>query len=300
MSESNSDQYVRVTPRQIEPAGAGVGYLLIGGMALALVALDVYGFRQATNLPPLIGITLALLVCVVRFYMLRRRPSHERISYSGLERAAACTPASILAIAMAAFAIYGFAVWGTDGTEGLRGPRMSNEQLETATAAIEDYYRLLRTTVGTRNNLNERRLSQLKSEAPDPERQAEIESLEREQRQVRKLLRLAAAGVRPTNPAPPDEASPPVERELLEDENALRKRYEEAARLHQQLPDFIRDEVALPTMEALPVEKIRGGKLEQFLRDTLSLTNQAIGCWAVPAILEFFIIILMLVNRPRD
>jgi len=295
MSEVESDQYVKLVQGPTQPSGSGFGYLLIGAMALTLVALGAYGFQQATDLPPLIGVSLASLVCVVRFYMLRRRPSHERVSSSGLERAGVCAPASFLAVAMAAFAIFNFSV---SGTQVPRMPRMTDEQLETAIIAIEDYYHVVRTKLATRNNLNELRRSQLNSEPPSPEQKEEIERLDREQTELKKLIRLVVAGVRPNDPAPlPD---PPEDEESPGDETAVRRRFEEAARLHQQLPDFIRNEVELPKLESLPVERIRGGKLEQFIRETLAMTRQAIGCWAVPAILELFIIILVLTNRRRD
>ncbi len=301
MSEAESDQYVKLVQGPTQPAGSGFGYLLIGGMALTLVVLGAYGFQQATDLPPLIGILLASLVCIVRLYMLRRRPSHERVSGSGLERAGVCAPASFLAVAMAAFAIFNFSV---SGTQVPRRPRMTDEQLETAIIAIEDYYHVVRTKLATRNNLNELRRSQLKSEPPSPERKEEIERLDREQPELKKLLRLVVAGVRPNDPAPlPDsleDEESAIKRISPGDETAVRRRFDEAARLHQQLPDFIRDEVELPKLESLPTEPIHGSKLEQFIRETLAVTRQAIGCWAVPGVLELFIIILVLTNRRRD
>jgi hypothetical protein len=297
MSESNSGQFVKLVNGPTEPAGSGIGYLLIGGMALGLVALDAYGFKAATDLPPLIGISLAALICVVRFFMLRRRPSHERLSSSGLERVAVCAPASFLAVGLAAYGVYYHAV---SAPLPSGPPQMTEEQLETATAAIENYYHLLRARVGAQNNLNERRLGQLKSESATPEEKAEFERLHLEQQELRKLLRVVVAGVRPTDPAPLEETAPPVKREPREEEASLRRRFDAAARLHQQLPDDIRLEVEPPKLDRLPVESIRGGKGEQFIRDTLALSNQALGCWAVPGILELFLIILTLTNRPRD
>jgi hypothetical protein len=300
MSKSDSSQFVRIVQGPVEPSGSGGGYLLIGLMALALVALDAYGFRQATELPPLIGISLAGLICVVRFFLIRRRSSHERMTSSNLERVVACIPASFMAVALAAFAIYSFSVSGTGTPRGQRG---TEEQMELAIVAIESYYVSVRTRLNLRNNHNALRLSELDGKPPSDltkEEKEEIERLEREQRELRALANKVVAGRRPNDPSPPGDEDSPGEGKPVDAEAALRARFDRAAELHGQLPEEIRNEVELPKLESPPVERIRGGKLERFLRETLSTTNQAIGCWLVPAMLEIFIIILVLVNRPRD
>jgi hypothetical protein len=304
MSKSNSDQFVKMMGGPIQPSGSGAGYLLIGVLAVALFALDAYGFKQASDLPPLIGILLAGLIGAVRFFMLRRRSSEERATSGGLDRVAGCAPASVLAVALAAFGIYNVSV-SEPPRQGSAG--MTEAEREAATVTLEDFHHHLRTEVGVRNNLNEYRLSQFRKESATPEGKTEFDRLEREQQVLRKLLRAIVAGLRPADPAPlpssgeeTDEAAPLVRLGPLDSEASLRNRFAAAAKLHAQLPRDIQEQVALPQFESASAEPIHASRFEQFFRDTLAMTNQAMGSWAVPGILELFLIVLMLINRPRD
>jgi hypothetical protein len=296
----SSQQFVKIVDGPTQPSGSGFGYLLVGVMAVFLIITDTYGFGQATDLPPLIGLVVAVLACAIKMYMLRRRPPHERATSGGLERMMGYLPPALLSVALSSFAIYSFFIAGSEAT--LR-QQPARKRLENAVVVIENYYHTVRTRIRTRIDLNAERLRELNNEPPSPQQQQEIAGLEEEQQMLRTLLRQVAAAIRPDESDLPFENDSPDGVEPIDErtvQERLRKKFDVAARLHQQLPDFIRRDVEAPKLESLPEDAASGGKLESFFRDTMALTNEAIGCLAVPAILELFIVIIVLSNRPRD
>jgi hypothetical protein len=307
MSNPPSDQqYVKMMNGPIQPSGLGMGYLLVGLMSVFLIFTNAYGFRRATNLPALMGLILAILLFAIKMYMLRRRPPHERASSSGLDRMLGYLAPMLLSIGLSAFAIFSYFVIGTD-----TAPRQpAGKRLENAVVALEDYYHAVRSSIRHRLELNAERLRQLHSEELSPQRQREIADLEEEQQRLRSLLRQVAVALRPdaSDSAQLDNSSDgvnlsyaPIDEYAEETvEEKIRKKFSVAARLHQQLPDFIRRDVELPKPESLSEEAQPVDRLERFFRDTMALTNEAIGCLAVPTILELLIVIIVLSNRPTD
>lgn len=274
-----------------QPSGSGFGYLLVAVMAMFLIGASAYGFAQATGLPPLIGLTVATLSFVIRMYMIRRRSPYERVTSDGLERALFYLPAAILSTGLSAFTIYSLVV--DSETSARRRPAV--ERFEHATGVIENYYHEVRAKISSRLETIDERLRELdnqpSSEASE-QIQTEIADLEGEQRTLRELFRETATAIRP----PASDAS--NDDDSVQEK--LSRKFDEAARLHQQLPDNISRDVAAPMLESLPEDTTSGGKLERFFRNMMALTNEAIGCLAVPIILEIFIVILVISNRPRE
>jgi hypothetical protein len=296
----SSQQFVKIVDGPTQPSGSGFGYLLVGVMAVFLIITDTYGFGQATDLPPLIGLIIAVLACAIKMYMLRRRPPHERATSGGLERMMGYLPPALLSVALSSFAIYSFFM--VDSEASLR-QQSARKGLENVTVVIEDFYRTVRTKIRTRIETNAERLRELSDEPPSPQQQGQIAGLEEEQQMLRALLRQTADALRPAesdlpSPGDPPDGDGPIDEDAAQE--GLRKKFNAAASLHQQLPDSIRYDVEVPKLESLPEDAVSGGKLESFFRDTMALTNEAIGCLAVPAILELFIVIIVLSNRPRD
>ncbi len=295
----SSQQFVKIVDGPIQPSGSGFGYLLVGVMAATLMTTNTYGFGQATSLPPLIGLAVAILAFAIRMYMLRRRLPHERATSVGLDRMMWYLPPALISVGLSAFAIYSFFELSSEAP--LR-QQTAGKRLENVVVVIEDYYHAARTKIRTRLETNAERLRELNNEPPSPQHQVEIAGLEEEQQTLKALLRQTALALRPPEtdllspPRSPDGARP-IDEDAVQER--LRKMFDAAARLHQQLPDFIRRDVELPKPESLPEDAVSGDKLERFFRDTMALTNEAIGCLAVPAILELFIIMLVLSNRPR-
>lgn len=295
-------QYVKLVDGPTEPSGLGFGYLLVGVMSIFLIGANAYGFRQATRLPALIGLVVALLAFAVKMHMLRRRPSHERATSGGLDRMLGYLPPMLLSITLSSFAIYDFFVVGNDAA--VRQP--ASKRLENAVVVTEDYYHAVRTRIRNRIELNAERLRELNSEPPSPQQRQEIDSLEEEQQRLRSLFGQVAVALRPDefdSPSPGDSPGGvnPSDGTIDDDtvEEKARKKFSAAARLHQQLPDYIRRDVELPRPESSPEGASPQGKLERFFRDMMALTNEAIGCLAVPVILELLIVLIVLSNRPR-
>jgi hypothetical protein len=207
---------------------------------------------------------------------------------------------AILSTGLSAFAIYCFFVIDSEAPPRRRPAR---ERLEHALVVIENYYHEVRAKIGSRLETNNERLREIDNEPPTQQRQMEIADLKEEQRMLRGLLSQTATGIRP--PAP-DELAPnylsdeggPIDEDSVPGD--LSRKFDEAARLHQQLPDFIRRNVEAPMLESLPEDTTSGGKPDRFFRDMMALTDKVKGCLAVPIILEIFIVILVLSNRPRD
>jgi hypothetical protein len=293
----SNPQFVKHMGGLTQPSGSGFGYLLVAVMAIFLIGISTYGFYQATGLPPLIGLTVAILAFVIRVYMIRRRSPYERVTSDGLERALFYLPAAILSTGLSAFAIYSLVVYSE--THPKRRP--ASERLEHATMVIENYYHEVRAKIRSRLETIDERLRELDNQPPSEQRQTEIASLEEEQRTLRGLLQHTATAIRPpASEAPdysPDDAGPNDEDSVQE---KLSRKFDEAARLHQQLPDIISRDVQAPMLESLPEDTSSGGKLQRFFREIMALTNETMGCLAVPIILEIFIVILVVSNRPRD
>ncbi|HEX5081702.1 MAG TPA: hypothetical protein VFY40_06640 [Blastocatellia bacterium] len=280
----SSPQFVKSMGSPAQPSGSGFGYLLVAVMAISLIGTNAYGFAQATSLPPLIGLTVAILAFVIRMYMIRRRSAYERVASDGLERALFYLPAAILSTALSAFAIY---CWVIDSETHPK--RLSSvEKLEHATVALENYYHDVRAKIRSRLETIDERLRE-PDNRPLSESQTEIADLEEEQRTLRELFRETVAGVKP--PATDDEGSI---------QEKLSRKFDDAAKLHQQLPESISNHVEAPMLESLPEDTASGGKLDRFFRDVMALTSEAGGCLAVPIILEIFIVILVVSNRPRE
>jgi|SRR5882672_281512 len=282
----SSPQFVKHMGGLTQPSGSGFGYLLVGVMAIFLIGASTYGFYQATALPPLIGLTVAILAFVIRMYMIRRRSPYEQVTSDGLERALFYLPAAILSTGLSAFAIYSLVV----DSETPPKRRPAGERLEHATMVIENYYHEVRAKIRSRLETNNERLRELDNQPLSEQRQKEIADLEEEQRTFRGLLQQIATAIRP----PADETDEDSVQEKLS------RKFEEAARLHQQLPDIISRDVEAPMLESLPEDATSGGKLQRFFRHIMALTKEAMGCLAAPIILEIFIVILVVSNRPRD
>jgi hypothetical protein len=280
----SSPQFVKQMGGRTQPSGSGFGYLLVAVIALFLIGANAYGFAQATSLPPLIGLTVAILAFVIRMYMIRRRSPYERVASDGLERALFYLPAAILSTALSAFAIY---CWVVD-SETSQKRRTDKDRLEHATVALENYYHDVRAKIRSRLETIDERLLEPDHQPPS-EGQMEMAALEEEQLMLKELFRETKAGITP--PAPDDEDSA---------QEKLSRKFDEAARLHQQLPDSINRDVQPPMLESLPEDTTSGGKPERFFRGVMALTNDAIGCLAVPIIMEIFIVILVVSNRPRE
>jgi hypothetical protein len=280
----SSPQFVKSMGSSAQPSGSGFGYLLVTVMAIFLIGANTYGFAQAVSLPPLIGLTVAILAFVIRMYMIRRRSPYERVTSDGLERALFYLPAAILSTALSAFAIY---CWVVDNETNPKRPS-SREKLEHATMALENYYHDVRAKIRFRLETIDERLREPDNQ-PLSESQTGIADLEAEQRTLRELFRETAPGITP--PAHDDEDS---------GQEKLSRKFDDAAKLHQQLPESISRYVAAPMLESLPEDTTSGGKLDRFFRDVMTLTSEVRGCLAVPIILEIFIVILVISNRPRE
>ncbi|MBO0725468.1 MAG: hypothetical protein J2P52_07700 [Blastocatellia bacterium] len=287
----SSPQFVKQMGGRTQPSGSGPGYLLVAVMAIFLIATNTYGFYQATGLPPLIGLTVAILAFVIRMYMIRRRSPYERVTSDGLERALFYLPAAILSTGLSAFAIYCLVV-DSDATPKRRPSR---ERLEHATVVIENYYHDIRAKIRSRLETIDERLRDLNNQPTSERSQMEIADLKEEQRIMRGLFRRTTTAVRPL--ASDDGGGSDDEDSVPE---TLSRKFDEAAKLHQQLPDIISRDVEAPMLESLPEDTTSGGKFERFFRNMMALSNEAIGCLVVPIILEIFIVILVISNRPRD
>jgi hypothetical protein len=280
----SSPQFVKHMGGRAQPSGSGFGYLLVAVMAIFLIGAGTYGFYQATGLPPLIGLTVAILAFVIRMYMIRRRSPYERVTSDGLERALFYLPAAILSTALSAFAIY---CWVVDSEISAKR-RSSGEKLEHATVALENYYHDVRSKIRSRIEAIDERLREPDNQ-PLSESQTEIADLEAEHRKLRELFRETATGITP--PAYDDEESI---------QEKLSRKFDDAAKLHQQLPESVSSHIEAPMLESLPEDTTSGGKLDRYFRSVMALTGEARGCLAVPIILEIFIVILVVSNRPRE
>jgi len=286
----SSPQFVKQMGGRTQPSGSGPGYLLVAVMAIFLIATNTYGFYQATGLPPLIGLTVAILAFVIRMYMIRRRSPYERVTSNGLERALFYLPAAILSTGLSAFAIYSLVV-DSDATPKRRP---AGERLEHATVVIENYYHDVRAKIRSRLETIDERLRGLNNQPSSEQSQMEIVDLKEEQRILRGLFQRTTTAVRPL-------ASDDGESDDKDSvQETLSRKFDEAAKLHQQLPEVISRDVEAPMLESLPEDATSGGKFERFFRNMMALSNEAIGCLAVPIILELFIVILVISNRPRD
>jgi hypothetical protein len=298
MSDKNSNlQLIRNGP--IQPSGSGIGYLMVGLMAFFLIGANAYGFDRATGLPSLIGLAVAILAFAIRMYLLRRRSPQERFMSSGLDRTLFYLPPALLSTGLSAFAIYCFFVLDS---EARPKERPAGERLEQAVMVIENYYHEVRAKISSRLETNDERLRELDAAPPSQQRQAVVADLEEEQRMLRGLLRQIATAIRlPASKAPSPDYSPDgagsIDEGSVHDD--LSRKFEAAVRLHQQLPDFVRRDVEAPLLESLSEGATSGGKLERFFRDLMALTDGVKGCLAVPVILELFIVILVISNRPR-
>jgi hypothetical protein len=284
----SSPQFVKQMGGRTQPSGSGFGYLLVAVIAIFLIGANTYGFAQATGLPPLIGLTVATLAFVIRMYMTRRRSPYERVTSDGLERALFYLPAAILSTGLSAFAIYSLVVDGDVNPKR----RQVGGKLEHATDVLESYYSDVRAKIRSRlRNINER-LDGLNNQPPSEQIQTETRDLNQEQLTLRRLFQQTTIALNSLASAWPN-GGDPVQEEL-------NRRYDEAARLHRQLPDDISRDVQPPMLESLPEDTMPDGKLQRFFRSVMALTNEAIGCIAVPIILELFIVILVVSNRPRE
>ncbi|HEY7183212.1 MAG TPA: hypothetical protein VIC84_17400 [Blastocatellia bacterium] len=287
----SSPQFIKQMGGRTQPSGSGPGYLLVAVMAIFLIATNTYGFYQATGLPPLIGLTVAILAFVIRMYMIRRRSPYERVTSDGLERALFYLPAAILSTGLSAFAIYCLVV-DSDATPKRRPAR---ERLEHATVVIENYYHDVRAKIRSRLEAVDERLRDLNNRPPTEQGQPEIADLKEEQQILRGLFRRTTTTVRPL--ASDDGGESDDEDSVQE---TLSRKFDEAAKLHQQLPEVISRDVEAPMLESLPEDTTSGSKFERFFRNMMALSNETVGCLAVPIILELFIVILVISNRPRD
>jgi hypothetical protein len=293
----SSPQFVKHMGGRTQPSGSGFGYLLVAVMAIFLIGTNTYGFAQTTELPPLIGLTVAVLAFVIRMYMIRRRSPYERVTSDGMERALFYLPAAILSTGLSAFAIYSLVV--DNNANPKRRP--AGERLENATVVIENYYHEVRGKIRSRLKAINERLRELDNQTPSEQIQTEIAALEEEQQTLSGLFRQTATALR--LPAPNDgndgnDGAAPNDEDSVQE--GLSRRFDEAARLHRQLPDIISQDVEPPMLENLPEDTTSGGKLQRFFRNVMALTNEAIGCLAVPIILEIFIVLLVISNRPRE
>jgi hypothetical protein len=283
----SSPQFVKHMGGRTQPSGSGFGYLLVAVIAIFLIGANTYGFAQSAGLPPLIGLIVAILAFVIRMYMIRRRSPYERVTSDGLERALFYLPAAMLSTALSAFAIY---CWVVD-SETSQKRRMDKDRLGHATVALENYYHDVRAKIRSRLETIDERLREPDNHplSEASENRTEITDLEGEQLTLRELFRETTTGITPL--ASDDEDSA---------QEKLSRKFDEAARLHQQLPDSINRDVEPPMLESLPEDTTSGGRLERFFTSVMALTNEAIGCLAVPIILEIFIVILVISNRPRE
>jgi hypothetical protein len=309
----SNPQFVKSIGGLTQPSGSGFGYLMVAVMAMFLIGANTYGFAQATGLPPLIGLTVAILAFVIRMYMIRRRSPYERVSGDGLERALFYLPAAILSTGLSAFTIYSLVV----DSENSQKRRPAVERLEHASVVIENYYQDVRAKIRSRLETIDQRLSELDNQPPSEEKQTELFDLEEERSKLRELFQQTAAAIRPLASDAPDysaDGSRPNDEDSVREklsrkfddndedlvQEKLSRKFDEAARLHKQLPDIISRNVEAPMLESLPEDTTSDSKLQRFFRTTMALTNEAMGCLAVPIIMEIFIVILVVSNRPRE
>jgi hypothetical protein len=284
----SNPQFVKNMGGRTQPSGSGFGYLLVAVMAIFLIGTNTYGFAQATGLPPLIGLTVATLAFVIRMYMIRRRSPYERVTSDGLERTLFYLPAAILSTGLSAFAIYSLVV----DSDANPKRRPAGEKPAHAIDMLENYYHDVRAKIRSRlKNINER-LDGLNNQPPSEQIQTEIGDLNEEQVTLRRLFQQTTIALNSLASALTDGGNSVQEE--------LNRRYDEAARLHRELLDDISHDVEPPMLESLPEDTTSGGKLQRFFRSVMALTNEAIGCIAVPIILEIFIVILVVSNRPRE
>lgn len=291
----SSPQFVKYMDGGAQPSGLGLGYLLVAVMAIFLIGTNAYGFALATGLPPLIGLAVAVLAFVIRMYMIRRRSPYERVTNDGLERALFYMPAAILSTGLSAFAIYSLVV--DNNANPKRRP--AGERLEHATVVIENYYHEVRAKIRSRLKAIDERLRELDNQTPSEQIQTEIAALEEEQQTLSGLFRQTTTSLRlPASDDGNDGNDGPNDEDSVK--GSLNRWFDEAARLHRQLPDLINQDVEPPMLESLPENITSGGKMQSFFRNVMALTNEAIGCLAVPIILEIFIVLLVISNRPRE
>ena len=81
--ERSSPQFVKNLNGPTQPSGPGFGYLLVSIMAVFLIVSNMYGFEQASGLPYMIGLSVAILAFAMRMYLLRRRAPYERATSGG-------------------------------------------------------------------------------------------------------------------------------------------------------------------------------------------------------------------------
>lgn len=113
MSKAPSEpRFVKIVDGPTQPSGLGIGYVVVGIMSILLLVANTYGFSQAFRLPALFGLVLAILTLVIRLYLLRPRPAHERASSSGLDRMMFYLLPAFLSTLFSAFAIYCVALSG--------------------------------------------------------------------------------------------------------------------------------------------------------------------------------------------
>jgi hypothetical protein len=199
--------------------------------------------------------------------------------------------------------------------------------LASAIVAIGNYYQTVRTEILARFELNADRLRDLK-QAPslppeqqevdetEEERQApsreiaqeadarqESDKLEEEQQELNWLYERAMAALKSNGSDQADGDYSPAgvgSKDWHITQTAVRKKLVEAARLHSLLPPHIRKLTPAPLAESPADERVPVRTPGTFFRDMLDLTFEVIGCWAAPAILELFTVIILLGNRPRD
>jgi hypothetical protein len=325
MTKSPSEpRYVKIVNGPTQPSGSGVGYVVVGILSIFLLATNTYGFSKAFRLPALFGLVLAVVTLMVKLHMLRPRPAHERASSSGLDRAMFYLVPAFLSTLFSAFGIYCLALAEGDTMETQQARR---EKLASAIGAIGNYYQTVRAEILVRFELNADRLRDLKQAPPSPpgqqevnemeeERQApsresaqeadarqETDKLEEEQQALNWLYERVMAALKSNASDQVDGDDSPAgvgSKDWNSTESAIQKKLGEAARLHSLLPPHIRKLTPAPLVESPLDERVPVRTPGTFFRDMLDLTSEVIGCWAAPAILELFTVIILLGNRPRD
>ena len=290
----SSPQFVKNMEGRTQPSGSGFGYLMVAVMAIFLIGASAYGFALATGLPPLIGLTVATLAFVIRMYMIRRRSPYERVTSDGLERALFYLPAAILSTGLSAFAIYCLVVDG--GADPKR--RTDGRKMEHAAMALENYYHEVRAQIRSRLKAIDERLRELDNQTPSEQIRTEIAVLEEERQTLNDLFRQTAIVFRLPSSNDGDRGAWPNDDDSVQED--MNRRFDEAAKLHRQLPDIISQEVKPPMLESPPENAISGGQPQRFFRSVMALTNEAMGCLAAPIILEIFIVLVVVSNRPHE
>ncbi len=278
-------------------SGSVFGYLLVGLISILLIITTTYGFKLLSGLPTLIGLTLAGVARLSKLYTLRRRSPYE---LNGWDITAGYALPLMLTLTFSAFTIYSY---NRTGNFRLWEEQSVENRTENGISKIEDYYRRVRTTLRSKSEEKVGQLDAVKNGESSQRQQIEIDSLSDQLIALKNLYGEAGKFLRPTDPDRSSETNnsdgiTSIDQDAVR--NRLLRKFNEAVKFHQRLPEYIREEVELPKIESMLSATSSFETFKDFIGDSIELTSEAISCWVAPGFLEFIIfIIFVLGHRTR-